>query len=694
MAPGGGASPDGGGATSADLAGPPPDTTTAPAAVSGRSARGRLLGASFLMLFVELALIRWTASNVVHLAYLTNFVLLASFLGIGIGFLRAGSGRSLFPLAPVVLAALVGFVLAFPVAIVNLTRPGQLAGRPGLPLLPRWLSLTVVFLLAMLVMAAIAEAAAAAFSRFPALLAYRLDVVGSLAGIVAFSALSFLGMPPVAWGLIAAAGLLGLLGGERRWWHWAAAAALVGLLGAQSLSAANHWSPYYKVTTGPSPGRYGGTLAISANNIPHQTIYPVARLRTVMPFYFFPYRHLPARPRDVLVVGAGNGNDVAVALAEGAARVDAVEIDPVLYRIGREHHPDRPYQDPRVRAHINDGRAFLQATGRRYDLVVFALPDSLTVLAGQSSLRLENYLFTTEAMRAARQHLRPGGTFSMYNYYEPQLLARYAGMLTTVYGRPPCVELGQVLGQRQQAVLTIGADGPTAACRTPWRAGAAPEPATDDHPFPYLYGRSIPPFYQVTLILVLAVSLLVTRIAAGSLQGLSRYLDLWCMGAAFLLLETKNVVQFALLFGTTWFVNAAVFAGILLCVLAAVETARRVRLPAPPVLYGALLVGLGVAWAVPQEALLGLAPPLRFLAATALAFAPVFLANLVFAQRFEQAASSTVAFGANLLGAMVGGVLEYLALVAGYRFLLLIVALLYGLALAFGWRHLRPAVSG
>ncbi len=695
MTAGGKGPQDGGGATSAGLTSDLLPAMMGTVPVSDRTARLRLLAASFLLLFVELALIRWTASNIVHLAYLTNFVLLASFLGIGVGFLRAGARRSLFPLALVALALLVGFVLAFPVAVTNLTGPGHLAGRPGLPLLPRWASLSVVFLLVVLITAAIGEAAARAFAAFPALQAYRLDVLGSLGGIVAFSALSFLGLPPVSWGLVAAGGLLVLLGRDRRWWHWAAALVLVGLLGAQSLSPANHWSPYYKVTTAPAPSRYGGTLAIWANNVPHQTIYPVARLHSVMPFYFFPYRHLRTpSPGDVLVVGAGNGNDVAVALSQGAERVDAVEIDPVLYRIGRDHHPDRPYQDPRVSVHINDGRAFLQGTGRRYDLVVFALPDSLTVLAGQSSLRLENYLFTVEAMRAARQHLRPGGTFSMYNYYEPQLLARYAGMLTSVYGGPPCVELGQVLGQRQQAVLTIGADGQPHACPTSWRIGAAPEPATDDHPFPYLSGRSIPPFYQVTLVLVLAVSLLVTRIAAGSLQGISRYLDLWCMGAAFLLLETKNVVQFALLFGTTWFVNAAVFAGILLCVLAAVETARRVRLPAPPLLYGALAVGLVVAWAVPQEALLQLAPPLRFVAAVALAFAPVFVANLVFAQRFAQAASSTVAFGANLLGAMVGGVLEYLALVAGYRFLLLVVALLYGLALAFGRRHLRPAVRG
>jgi hypothetical protein len=170
------------------------------------------------------------------------------------------------------------------------------------------------------------------------------------------------------------------------------------------------------------------------------------------------------------------------------------------------------------------------------------------------------------------------------------------------------------------------------------------------------------------------------------------YLDLWFMGAAFLLLETKNVVQFALLFGTTWFVNAAVFTGILLSVLAAVEVARRVRLPRPWWLYAALLAALAVTWVVPQAALLDLSPPVRFLAATLVAFTPIFLANLVFAQRFKDVGSSTVAFGANLLGAMVGGMLEYLSLVGGYRWLLLLVAVLYGLAFLAGRQPLGTPV--
>ena len=171
-----------------------------------------------------------------------------------------------------------------------------------------------------------------------------------------------------------------------------------------------------------------------------------------------------------------------------------------------------------------------------------------------------------------------------------------------------------------------------------------------------------------------------------------RYTDLAFMGAAFLLLETKNVVQFALLFGTTWFVNSLVFAGVLLSVYLAVEVARHVRLPDPRRLYPLLLALLAVAWLVPQESLLSLAPVPRFIVAVALAFGPIFVANLVFAQRFRESASATTAFAANLLGAIVGGMIEYVSLITGYRFLLIVVGGLYALAFVVTpKRSLTPA---
>ena len=652
--------------------------------------RARLVLASFLMLFVELALIRWTAANDIHLAYLTNFVLLASFLGIGIGFLRASSPLDLLRFAPIALAVLVGFVLLFPVSLTTYVGPSALHGAFGWSPAPKWFILSLTFLLTVAVMAAIGNGVARLFIQLRPLEAYRFDILGSIVGIVAFSALSFLESPPAAWGAVVIVVLALLFGKNIRWWQGAALLVVLGLLIAESVSPHDHWSPYYKITATYAPVasvagvRTTGVLTISANNIPHQTAYRVRTLRQIERFYFFPYRHVQRSKLDnVLIVGAGNGNDVAVALSEGAKHVDAVEIDPVIQRLGRKYHPSHPYQDPRVSVHIDDGRAFVERTHAHYDLILFALPDSLTLLAGQSSLRLENFLFTKESMRDVRKHLKPGGTFAMYNYYEPYLLDRYAGTLATVYGQAPCVELGDPLAGRRQAVITAGA-GATVNCKKPWH-GQHLEAPTDDHPFPYLLHRTIPGFYLRTLGLVLAASIALIGLATGGLagfRGMGRFLDLAFMGGAFLLLETKNVVQFALLFGTTWFVNSLVFAGVLVSVYLAVEVARRVRLPRAWILYLALLAALVVAWVVPQESLLHLAPVPRFFAAVAVAFAPIFLANLVFAERFRDVGASTLAFGANLLGAIAGGVLEYLALATGYRFLLVVVAILYALAFA------------
>jgi hypothetical protein len=80
------------------------------------------------MLFTELALIRWVGANNVFVTNAVNFVLLASFLGIGIGFLNARAERDYLRWTPVALLALVGFVLAFPV-VATLNGPDPFLGR-------------------------------------------------------------------------------------------------------------------------------------------------------------------------------------------------------------------------------------------------------------------------------------------------------------------------------------------------------------------------------------------------------------------------------------------------------------------------------------------------------------------------------------------------------------------------------------
>ncbi len=640
--------------------------------------RAGLVFASFLMLFVELALIRWVTANNVYVTKATNFVLLASFLGIGIGFLNARSRRDYLRWTPVSLLLLVSFVLAFPVILQTLNGPHPFQGLRGAPALPQPVSLGVVFVLVVAVMAGLGQGTARLFVGFRPLRAYRLDILGSLAGIAAFTGLSFLNQPPGTWGCIASAGLLVLLAPRIRWWQVLAVAGVATLLLLESVVPAQQWSPYNKLAYqhkgGATPALY-----VSANNIPYQAARSLAVMRQQKAFYFYPYRHVArASLGNVLIIGSGTGNDAAVALSEGARHIDTVEIDPLLVRLGHLH-PNHPYSSPRLTAHVDDGRAYLQDTSKHYNLILFALPDSLTALAGQSAIRLESYLLTEQSLEAVRAHLAPGGTFAMYNYYAPFLESRYASTIEDAFHRAPCAEVGAALGGRRLAVLTVHPAGPVPNCASFYQ-GSRIAPATDDHPFPYLPGSSIPKQYLWMLAAIFAASLLLVRVGGGSLTKMRSYVDLAFMGAAFLLLETKNIVQFALLFGTTWLVNSLVFAGVLLAVYLAVETASRVRLPHPAVLYAVLIAALAVTWVVPQESLVSLPIVARFLAGSALAFAPIFLANLIFAQRFSDVETSGTAFAANLLGAMVGGALEYVALITGYRFLLIVIGVLYGLA--------------
>ena len=651
--------------------------------------RAELVLSSFLMLFTELVLIRWAGAYVVYLSYFANFILLGSFLGIGIGFLRARKQPDLFRFAPVVLALFLGLVIGFPATI---DRTGGTLVYFGVQThgLPVWVMLPFVFIATALTMTTVAHGVATRFARFPALEAYRLDILGSIAGIVTFSALALAGLSPIAWGIVIAALFIALFRPPNML-QWVAIASVVAVLAVGALSANTIWSPYYRLQV----AHIGDTTAIDANGVPHQTAIPVGS----DPDYDLIYQRLATPPSSVLVIGAGNGNDVATALAHGARSVDAVEIDPKLMAIGVEFHPSHPYQDPRVHQIIDDGRAFLERTNNTYDLIIFALPDSLTLLAGQSALRLESYLFTEQAFEAARDHLAPGGVFAMYNFYREQWLAdRLAGTLTDVFGNRPCFDLGQKAGTDvgRFSVFVDGVAPSSIRCATVWdpEGRTVVAPAVDDRPFLYLRSRTIPGKYLVTLFLVLVASLIGVWTAGGAYKPMARYVDLFFMGAAFLLLETKAVVQFALLFGTTWFVNALVFAGVLAIVLLAIEVERRIHIGRPLLLFGLLFLGLGVAWLIPTDALLGFSVAPRFFLAITLAFFPIFVANLIFAERFRDTADPTAAFGANLLGAMVGGTLEYLSLLVGFRSLLFVVAAVYAVAFLTRPRLAQPQGDG
>jgi len=665
-----------------------------------RGNRARLVLTSGTLLFVELLLIRWIPSEVKYIGFFSNFLLMASFLGIGIGILL-GRRRELDTVAifPILLFAVVALISSLELNVQVASRDELFFGLAESNAADvNFLVLPIVFGLVVALMAALAMPLGPLLRSMPPLQAYAWDITGSMAGIAGFTVLSAGGTPPVVWfAVVAILVTLLLVGGAGRPLlripAFLALAVLV-MLTFNASSANEIWSPYYRINT----YRFtNGELSINVNGIPHQALHPVHAAKE--PFYEQLYQWFPGRTYpSVLVVGAGSGSDVAVALSKDAQHVDAVEIDPAILQLGIEQHPDRPYQDSRVARHVNDGRAFLRGTDRKYDLVIFALPDSLTLVSSTANIRLESFLFTQQAFESVRDHLAPNGVFVLYNYYREQwLISKIASMLDATFDRPPIIRIygvNQAIFAAGPLVDSLGGVAPPGdkVDTVPAAGDPAPKAATDDWPFLYLRTPFIAPHYLAALAFALIIALFgvywAARAGGTSMRRFSPHF--FVLGAAFLLLETRSLVSFSLLFGSTWIVNALAFFAILASVLLAILVNARFRIERPGVLYVLLFIALGVAFLLPPESLLIDPPALRYLLAGLVAFAPVFLANLVFTYSFRDTRTADMAFASNLLGAMLGGAMEYVALLTGYRFLLIVVAALYGLAWLFAnqWRLL------
>ncbi len=657
-----------------------------------RDARVRLFLTSATLLFVELLLIRWVPANVVYVGFFNNFLLLASFLGIGIGILlgRRLSASTAVYFAPIAL----GLVLFVSLAQVNVKNElGDLwfATREGQRLDINFFVLPSLLVLTTTAMAFLALPLGPLLRAMPPLRAYAFDIGGSMAGIALFAGVSLAGLPPSVWftigGLLVAVLTFGEAG---RWQRALATAALLGAVtlcwGIETIGG-DTYSPYYRLDVVHTPR----TDVIFVNGVSFQAMFAADAPKEA--YYDQVYRWFPGRRfAKALIIGAGSGTDVSVALAHGVGAIDAVEIDPGIQAIGRSQHPDHPYADPRVSAIITDGRAFLRNSTERYDLILFAVTDSLTLVSSTSNLRLESFLFTEESFASARDHLAPDGVFVMYNYYrQPWLVQRYANMVADSFGSSPITRTYPT-GDFGAAVI---ADGPLVRALSGWPPpgdtieavdlSGAPRPATDDWPFPYLRDPGIAPHYLLGLAIMIALAALgvggALRYDGLPLRGFgARYAHFFLLGVAFLLLETRSIVTFSLLFGTTWYVNALVFFAILASVLAAVAVNSRLRSRDPRLLYAGLAGSLLLAYLLPPSALLIDPPIVRYAIGSAIAFAPVFFANLVFTFSFKDSEAADLAFGANLVGAMVGGVLEWSALVTGYQALLMVVAGVYLLA--------------
>jgi spermidine synthase len=739
---------------------------------------------SFLILFLELAAIRWFPAHVLYLTFFTNMVLLATFLGMSVGCLAANQRRDYLKWTPlllvIVMVAAVGVEVSSGsfvkfVDVGNQTRPEQIyfgteyqsqdLSRYAIPV-----EVLCGFFFLVLALAFIGpgQELGRALKRWPnRLQAYSLNIVASIAGILVFAACSWLQVRALWWFLLVALGLayFYFVSPEHRFQTrkvgWAALTALP-LLAVVYLAAfvpthndypgqakaQQFWSPYYRIDFKEAD------LSLSVNLIYHQQM--VSRNEN-FPAYALPHllNRDVGRPafENVMIIGAGSGNDVSRALQWGAKHIDAVEIDPAIYRLGKAHHPDQPYADPRVEIHLDDGRNFLRSTDRKYDLIIYALVDSLVLHSGYSNIRLESFLFTHQAYEDVQRHLKPNGTFVIYNYFrQGWLAARLQQGLDDVFGannslvltlpyreviEPESATFGDFTvffagdtGQLRDAFAKNPRywlrndepptpSSPNGFQSQPWPPELiAPQiltkpnreyfglatvsspteeirPATDDWPFLYLRKPMIPTLSWRGMVIMGGLGLLLIWLFSrrqydgGSIFH-SLNLQLFFLGAGFMLIETKAVVTMALLFGGTWIVNSVVFTAILVMILLANLYTFKWKPANLWPYYTALVLALALNVIVSLDAFLGMSRSVQVLGSCLLVFTPIFFAGIIFAGSFRRSAQADTAFGMNVAGAMMGGLAEYSSMALGFKYVVLI-ALLFYIVSAVAWTRAKSS---
>jgi hypothetical protein len=654
--------------------------------------------ATFAILALELALIRWTSCQIRLFAYFNNLVLITAFLGMGLG-LALGRRRPWLVHTALPILAVLSVPLAFSeqLGLVHLPFPdtsvhiwGAEAAGGVLYRLGNLVLFLTLLLLVALVFVAAGSAVGNLFGRLEPLHAYRADLLGSLLGVLAATAVTALGPPPAVWLALSVVPLAVL---SRRVISVVCGVAVLVLAGASVRGAV--FSAYNRIDIVPQ----GNGYLLQVNRDFHQTMTDLSdaalatekatppamsRLEVLRAAYELPFALSPYRS-SALVVGAGAGNDVAAALRAGYARVVPVEIDAGILSLGSLLHPERPYEDGRVSPVVNDARAFFeQHRGESYDAVVYGLLDSHAMFTALSTLRLDNYVYTEEGIRAAWRMVSPHGHLAIsFSVFAGDWIAnRLYWTMARATGR-------QVLAFRHDMNYgcTFIVPGPLAhldARRVPFPAFTPTEPdavtrtTSDDWPFLYVRPGVFPWGYLWVLAVMMLAAVVGIRFAYGR-HVLGRGFDpvLFAMGAAFLLIETRGVTALSLLFGSTWVVNAAVFAGILAMALLANEAVAHLKPKRGEPWFVGLLCAVLLVWLIPQALLNHLPLLARGLVGGILNALPIGFAGVVFSLLLARSANPTAALGSNLLGAVLGGALEYLSMVVGLRALALLALALY-----------------
>ncbi len=695
---------------------------------TGRRAWIDLFMVSFITLFFEVLVIRWMAEEVRIFSYFKNITLIACFLGLGLGSILARKRVNLFNLFMPLLVVLIVCVKVASLAKGHISYPGGdehflwgVLAKPDFfsQISSYYIVVAFFFVLCAATFVPLGQRLGRLIRTFPPIKAYTINIFGSLMGIWGFSALCFAGLGPFYWFALGAVLLLWLARDKKGFIVAAALGTVVAIyMGIDTFSTDTVWSPYYRIDiveehTDEETGEILPT-ELRVNKDYHQKMLNLkAAFIAEHPEYCRPskkwmdahpqYKDLKTdlkyhtynlpyifhkNPGEVLIVGAGTGNDVAAALRQGATHIDAVDIDPTIQALGKKMHPERPYDDPRVTRISNDARTYFKLSKKKYDTIIFGLLDSHTVISNMSSLRLDNYIYTLESFKEARSLLKDEKTgvialsFSLgrtrewigQRLYEMLTMAfeREPLYLTTIYDGGILYMLGpDEMMDAYRADPEIMAREQVAKNRMREFTAESDIPiATDDWPNLYLKFKSIPQPYLFTLVILLVLS--ATAVLVFMPKGAKLNMHFLFLGVAFMLIEVKSINELALLYGSTWLVNAIVISAIMITILLANLFVSKAKERPLWVYYLCLLATIVLGYFLPVSVFLQTPTVVRLVGPCVLSSLPILFAGIIFATSFKHSNHTAVAFGSNLLGGMGGGMLEYSSIMIGIRSLFIV----------------------
>jgi len=649
----------------------------------------KLFFISFASLFLEIACIRWFNSNVVMLSYFSNFVLLACFLGLGIGMLLVFKKTDFIVLFPSIFLIL---CVIFWKVIIRLTVNSDISVyftasgfAKGVPLYnaSAWWFLPVIFILATIMFISLGQEVGRAFSGIKPLVAYIVNICGAIFGVGLFTAISFFNSSPLVWFVIAFLCLLPFFF-KKRLFYFNVFMLIIAIVFIAMISQEAIFSPYYRIDV------VGRNLIV--NGIPHQKMVDINK--ESVNTYNLPY-NLIKKPKKVLILGAGTGNDVAVALKRGAEKIDAVEIDPMIIEIGNLH-PNKPYQNKKVKIFNDDARAFLKKSDEKYDLIIFALIDSLTVFSQFSSVRLENFIFTKDAFEDVKKHLTADGVVVIYNQFRKiWLVERLSKMLEETFGRKTIVYNEQ---EKEHFAVLFNGQG-IEKINFPIQAELFPKQkvplfltsnyqiksTTDNWPFLYLKNPAIPVHYIIVIGMILFFAALLVLVSSDVSYGINNHF--FFLGAGFMILETSAIIRMAMLFGSTWIVNSIVIIAILIMAFFATYFTNRFSPDNNKKFYIYLFLIIAANILIPLKTFLIFPFYVKVVLSSLLLFLPIYFSGVIFATSFSKSENPPSSLGSNLIGSMFGGCLEYIALKYGYGSLMFILLGVYLVSIKnFRWK--------